>query len=206
MKAIILIGGGGHCHSVIDVIEAEGIFSIKGILDNNKPTASLVQGYPILGNDSTLFTDIDPNCYAFITIGQIKNLAKRIDLFESLVKRNIQIPKIISPWSHVSRSAIINSGTIIMHAALVNSNAKIGNNCIINSQALIEHDSIIESHCHVATGAKINGGVHIESGCFIGSGSIVKEGIRIGKKSIIGAGAIVLKDLPENSKFIGKYA
>ena len=32
---IILIGGGGHCVSVIDVIENENKFKIKGILDSN---------------------------------------------------------------------------------------------------------------------------------------------------------------------------
>jgi sugar O-acyltransferase (sialic acid O-acetyltransferase NeuD family) len=205
VKNIILIGGGGHCHSAIDVIEAEGIFSIKGVFDNNKATESLVQGYPILGNDSTLFSGIAPDCYAFITIGQIKNPDKRMEIFEALLTKNFKIPTIISPRSYVSRSAEINFGTIIMHAAVVNSNVIIGNNCIINSQALIEHDSIIESHCHLATGTKINGGVYIESGCFIGSGSIIKEGIRIGKNSIVGAGSVVLKDLPENSQYIGKY-
>ena len=33
MKEIILIGGGGHCKSVIDVIEQEGKFKIVGIVD-----------------------------------------------------------------------------------------------------------------------------------------------------------------------------
>ena len=30
---IILIGGGGHCKSCIDVIEQEGRFTIAGIVD-----------------------------------------------------------------------------------------------------------------------------------------------------------------------------
>ena len=33
MKEIILIGGGGHCKSVIDVIEQENRFTIAGIID-----------------------------------------------------------------------------------------------------------------------------------------------------------------------------
>jgi len=33
VKEIILIGGGGHCRSVIDVIEQEGRFKIVGIVD-----------------------------------------------------------------------------------------------------------------------------------------------------------------------------
>lgn len=33
---IILIGGGGHCHSVIDVIEQENRFNIAGIIDKKE--------------------------------------------------------------------------------------------------------------------------------------------------------------------------
>ena len=33
---IILIGGEGHCRSFVDVIEMEGQFAIRGILDSNE--------------------------------------------------------------------------------------------------------------------------------------------------------------------------
>ena len=32
-RPILLIGGGGHCASVIDVIESQGIYKIMGIVD-----------------------------------------------------------------------------------------------------------------------------------------------------------------------------
>ena len=51
-KNIILIGGGGHCASCIDVIEQEGIYQIAGIVDKNYDGKSL--GYPSLGDDSDL--------------------------------------------------------------------------------------------------------------------------------------------------------
>ena len=36
MKALLLIGGGGHCRSSIDIIEAEGIYKIEGIVDRHE--------------------------------------------------------------------------------------------------------------------------------------------------------------------------
>ena len=36
MKDILLIGGGGHCKAVIDVIEQEGQFNIIGIIDKTE--------------------------------------------------------------------------------------------------------------------------------------------------------------------------
>jgi hypothetical protein len=36
MKKIILVGGGGHCKSCIDVIENENKYKIIGIIDKKK--------------------------------------------------------------------------------------------------------------------------------------------------------------------------
>ncbi len=54
MKEIILIGGGGHCKSVIDVIEQESQFVIVGIVDKSKLIGTDVLGYPVIGSDSDL--------------------------------------------------------------------------------------------------------------------------------------------------------
>jgi len=51
---LILIGGGGHCRSCIDVINLERKYAIQGILDNNETIGAVVNGYPILGNDELI--------------------------------------------------------------------------------------------------------------------------------------------------------
>ena len=191
MKEILLIGGGGHCKSVIDVIEQEGQFQIAGIIDKAELFGTNVLGYPVIGNDLDLESLAKKHAYALITIGQIKSPNQRIKLFELAKKAGFIIPSILSPRAYISKHAFIGDGTVVMHDALINARASIGNNCIINSKALIEHDSVIREHCHISTSATINGGVVVESGCFIGSGVITKESITIGKNSFIKAGSIV---------------
>ena len=78
MKSIVLIGGGGHCKSVIDVIEQEGRFKISGIIDKSKSLGSEVIGYPIIGNDSDLIDFAKIHKYALVTVGQIKSPFLRI--------------------------------------------------------------------------------------------------------------------------------
>ena len=53
-ESIILVGGGGHCKSCIDVIEEEGRFSIKGIIDLPEKKGEKILGYPIIGSDDDL--------------------------------------------------------------------------------------------------------------------------------------------------------
>ena len=191
MKEIILIGGGGHCKSVIDVIEQEGKFQIIGIVDKPELLGVKVLGYPVIGNDSDLVDLSKKYRYALVTVGQIKSSSLRVKLFKLAVKVGLTMPNIISPRAYVSKHAMIGQGTVIMHDALVNANAKIGENCIINSKALIEHDAIIEDFCHIATNAVINGAAIVRQGSFLGSGVITKQSVKVKKNSFIKAGSLV---------------
>jgi len=174
-EKILLLGAGGHCHAIIDVIEQEDRFSIVGIVDNEKNVGETILGYPIIGCDNDLKELRKKYKYAFVSVGQIKSPAIRVKLFHLLKEHNFEVPVIISPFSYTSKHASIEEGTIIMHHALVNSNVKIGKNCIINTKALIEHDVNIGNNCHISTGAILNGGVSVEDETFFGSNAISIE-------------------------------
>ena len=190
MKEIILIGGGGHCKSVIDVIELEGQFLIGGIVDRSEFLGTDVLGYPVIGSDSDLKNLVKIYTYALVTVGHIRSSEARIKLFDIAKKAGFSLPRIISPRAYVSNHAFIGDGTVVMHDAFINAGASVGDNCIINSKALIEHDCKISNHCHISTNAIINGSVTIEEGCFIGSGAVTNNSITIKKNSFIKAGSI----------------
>jgi len=175
MKKIILIGGGGHCKSVIDVIEQEGTYSIAGIIDNQKISGEKILNYEIIGTDSDLFELRQTYTYAFVTIGQIYSHETRSNLFNNLIKIGYELPTIISPRAYVSKYSDIDIGSIVMHHAVINAGSRIGKNCIINTNAIIEHDAIIGSNCHISTASVINGGVVVEENSFVGSNSTTKE-------------------------------
>lgn len=200
MTPILLIGGGGHCRSCIDVIEMAGQFSIAGIVQPTAARTEPLLGYATLGTDDDLPDLLHRFPNALITIGQIKSADPRIRLYDFLQQRGAHLPVIVSPLAHISRHAEVMAGTIVMHGSLINAGANVGANVIINSQALVEHDAVIESHCHISTGARVNGGVRIGAGSFIGSGAILREGIRVGANAIIGAGQVVLRDVPAGAK------
>ena len=195
-KKIILIGGGGHCKSCIDVIEQQGKYQIDGIVDLPEKRNQSVLGYPVLGSDDDLLELIKSYPYVLITIGQIKSPNRRIELFNILKGIGAKFPVIQSQLAYVSPHASIGEGTIIMHHALINAGARVGRNCIINTKALVEHDAVIEDHCHISTGSVVNGGVKIGSGSFFGSNAVCKEYIEIGENAVIGCGAIIVKNIP----------
>ncbi len=201
MTPLLLIGGGGHCRSCIDVIEASGRYEIAGIVDVNETSGAASLGYPWLGTDDDLPALLRQYRSALITVGQIKTPDVRIALFEKLLVLGAEFPVIVSPRAYVSRHAVVQRGTIVMHGAVVNASASVGENCIINSQALIEHDASVAAHCHLSTGTRLNGGAHVDVGSFIGSGAVVHHGVRIAGRCIVGAGAVVTKNLNEGTTF-----
>ena len=200
MEKIILIGGGGHCKSCIDVIEMQKKFRIIGLIDKKKNFFSL--NYKIIGTDKNLKKFSKKIKYALVTTGQIKNSKIRENLFKKLKKNGFKLPVIISPLSYVSKHASIGEGSIVMHGSIINAGAKIGKNCIINSRALVEHDAIVGDHCHLSTGSIVNGGVVIKKNSFIGSGAVIKQDVKIGKNCFINANLFLSKNLKDNSKLL----
>lgn len=151
MDKIILIGGGGHCKSVIDVIENTGCYEIFGIIDTRENIGKQVLSYKIIGTDEDLADLRKEVDYAFISIGQIYTSQKRREIYSMLKQLNYRLPVLVSPRAYVSKHSKIGEGTLVMHGAIVNAGAVIGKNCIINTMALIEHDAIIGdflSYCY----------------------------------------------------------
>jgi len=190
-KSIILIGGGGHCKSAIDVIESTGLFQIIGIVDVKENVGKKVLNYEIIGTDDDLPSLIRLHENVHITLGYIKSNKNRISLYNQIKSLKGNFPIIISSLAYVSKYAEIGDGTIIMHQAIVNASAKIGCNSIINTKALIEHDAIIGNNCHISTGAIVNGGVEVGENTFLGSGAVSKQYIKIPANSFIKANSII---------------
>ena len=186
---ILLIGGGGHCKSVIDVIEQEDKYSIAGIVDKKELIGSNVLGYKVIACDDDLPNLFQKYKYAIVTVGQIKSNVLKVKLFNILKEIGYKLPVIVSPLAYVSKHSLVDEGTIIMHNALVNADATVGKNCIINTKALIEHDSIVEDNCHISTAAVINGGVTVKENTFFGSNATSKEYIEI--NNFVKAGSLV---------------
>lgn len=189
-KNIVLLGGGGHCESVIDVIEQEKKYHILGVLEPNTQNQKVL-GYPILGGDELIPILANENTYFLITVGQIKSYSIREKLAKVLQKENAKLATVVSPLAYVSKYSEVCKGTVIMHYAFVNANAKIGQHCIINTKANIEHGSCIEDFCHISTCAVVNGDSVVKRATFIGSNATISHRTTVEEGSIVGANKFI---------------
>ena len=204
MKSLILVGGGGHCKSVIEAAESAG-YSILGVLDMPEEVGKEILSTKVVGTDDDIPSYVDKAEFV-ITVGFIKSPAIRIKLYNRIKEAGGKLATLIASTAHVSKYATLGEGTVVLHHAFVNADAKVGCNVILNNFVNIEHDAVIGDQCHISTGAMINGECKVGERCFIGSQSVLANCITIGDDIIVGAGSVVRKSISEKGIYAGNPA
>jgi len=203
MKKIVLLGAGGHCKVIIDIIRSKNEYEIIGITSKDK-AESKIYDIPVIGNDDLLKSCFASGVkYAFITLGGLGNIQVRNKLFDMAKEIGFKIPILIHDQTVVSPHASIGEGTCVMPGVIINSGTSIGKNCIINSGAVIEHECVIGDNIHISPNVSIAGGVKIGNNTHIGIGSTIIQSLCIGSNVTIGAGAVVINNIKSDVVAVG---
>ncbi|MCI8798382.1 MAG: acetyltransferase [Lachnospiraceae bacterium] len=199
---LLLIGGGGHCRSVLECLMSMRKYSQIGIVDNNKSVSA--SGISVVGNDGNLPELMNDGwTSAFITVGSIGSTVIRRRLYQLIKNLGFQIPIIIDPTAIVANDVEIKEGVFIGKRTVINAGSKIGNCAIINTGSIVEHDCCIGDFSHISPGTTICGQVLIGNDTHVGAGAVVRQGITIGGNTLIGVGSVVVKDIPGHAKAYG---
>ena len=201
LKKLLLIGGGGHCRSVLDCILSMNEYDRIGVIDKSKRD---LHGAEVVGTDDDL-----PSLYnegwtdAFITIGSVGDTSIRRRLFQLAEDIGFHIPVIIDPTAVVAHDVILEKGCFVGKRAVINSGSRIGQSAIINTGTLIEHDCEIGEFSHISPGAVLCGQVSVGMDTHIGAGSVVRQQIKIGNNVLVGIGSVVTKNIDDRKTAFG---
>ena len=176
-----MVGGGGHCKSVIEAAESAG-YTIKGILDLPQFMGNKVLDYAVIGSDEEIPLYVN-ECDFVVTLGYIKNPLLRDKLHERIEAAGGNLATIVASTAHVSKYATLGAGTVVLHGAMVNAGAAIGKGCIINTLANIEHDAIIGDYCHI-NNTSIPSSSVFAAGCLVRK-TLTIEGLYAGNPAVL---------------------
>ncbi len=200
-RKLLLFGGGGHCHSVLDSVIATGFYDDIGIVDY---TDSSYLGIPVVGTDNDIsLLKKDGWTAGFIAVGSVGDTKVRRRLFRLIQENELFLTTIIDPTAVIAKGTMISHGVYVGKKAIINTGATIGLCAIINTGAIIEHDSEVGAFTHVSPGVTICGQVTVGSDTHIGAGTAVIQGINIGDHVMIGAGSVVIKEITSNMTAYG---
>lgn len=202
-KPVVLVGAGMHGRVVRDLCRDAKI-DVAGFLDDFTPAGTRVDDVDILGTLERLKDKAFIQSSRFIvTIGN--NLARQTiaDLIEA---NGGSLATAVHPNCVVSPSARIGAGTVLIGANMVFSRAEIGKNVLIDPDATIGAESLLEDGVYICPGVHLGSRVRVGKQAFIGLGAVVLPSTAIGNLSIVGAGAVVTRDVPNETLAIGNPA
>lgn len=199
-KRLLILGAGGHGAVVAECAQLMNKWSEISFLDSKWPIQNKIYEWDIIGKDDYYLTKAKHNDDFFVGIGNTKI---RMQLIEKIKISECNLVSIIHPRAIVSNQATILEGSLIVGGAIVNIGTTIASGCIINTGATIDHDCIIEDGVHICPGVNIGGNVSVGRKTWVGIGAKAINGIKIGTNSLIGAGAVVVKDIPDNVTAVG---
>jgi sugar O-acyltransferase (sialic acid O-acetyltransferase NeuD family) len=112
-------------------------------------------------------------------------------------------PAITHPDASVAAGVEIAAGATIGPMAVVGAGSAIGPQALVSRGALVGHHVTIGEFATVGPGANVGGNTELGRSAFLGIGSIVSNGLSVGAKAVVAAGAVALRDVPEEARVQG---
>ncbi len=199
---IILVGYSGHGYVVADA----ALESAMPLFYYSEQKSADVNPYGLkyLGNENENdFEGWNHTCQFILGIGDNKIRCK---VAKKILEKEGTILNVIHPSASISKNVKIGIGNFISKNTSINPLVIIKDFCVLNTACVIEHECVISNGVHIAPGAVLAGNVFVDENTFIGANSVIKQGIKIGKNVIIGAGTVVIKDIEDNSTYVGNPA
>ncbi len=203
-KPIVIIGARGFAKEVLEVISQlqwdNQVFFFDDV--NTHEEKLLFNNYEIITSlDELQIKMKEKNWYFTLGLG---NPHSRYKLYKKFKFLGGKFLSTISPHAIIGKYGVqIQEGVNIMSNAVITSDVLIKKGVLINLSCTIGHDSVIEDFVELSPNVNVSGNCTIKELTQLGTNAIILPNVTIGRNCIIGAGAVVTKDVPDNSVAVG---
>ncbi|MCI4662843.1 MAG: acetyltransferase [Neomegalonema sp.] len=207
MKAVGIIGAGGHARVVLDTARRAG-WMVFGLFDADPARkGDTLDGALILGDDEDLLRRGPGSIRLANGIGAVPaigdtGLGLRRKIFSTFSAAGFEFTPLAHPRATIALAVDLAAGAQVMAGAILQPGVRIGENAIVNTSACIDHDCDIGEHSHIAPGAVLCGGVKVGVSTYIGAGAVIQQGLSIGAGALIPAGSIVRRNVEPGETFL----
>lgn len=199
-SALVVVGGGGHAATLLDLLHVTRAFNVIGILDDRLAVGQLVNGIPVLGPVHDLTGLLEQGCaLAVNAVGGVGSRRLRQDIWLRIKDSGLGTPRLIHPSAVIDSSATLGEGAQILAGSYVGARSQVGRNSIVNSRAVVSHDCVIGDHAHIAPGAMLAGDVVVGQRTLVGMGATIHMQVRIGDDVIVQNNSRITEDLSNSA-------
>lgn len=204
---MLIIGAKGFAKEVLEILVQLNDLNNIVFYDDVTPNLpeTMFGQFPILTNITAaqhFFQNIDPR----FTIG-VGNPVLRKKLSSKFSSIGGQLSSTISPRASVGKFGnTIETGCNIMTGSVITADIKLSRGCLLNLNCTIGHDSVLDEFVELSPGVNVSGNCKIGAYSQLGTNAVLIPHVTLGQNVIVGAGAVVTKDVPDNSLVVGMPA
>lgn len=208
-QKIVIIGGHGNgmvLAQIISDMHAAGTpVELAGFLNDHLTPGEILGHWPVLGTPAQWHTLPGDTqfCFALLSVGKMK---QRADMLKALNIPLARMATIIHPTAVISFNTSVGPGTVICSHTTLQPGASIGANSIVRAGANLGHDCQIGDYVDIGPNVSICGYAKIAEGVHVAPNAVVRDSLTIEHYSTISAGAVVLRDAPAESTWLGNPA
>lgn len=194
---IVLVGASGMALELLGYLKADPRFSVRCAIDEN--TSLTLPDCEVVSPN-----DWDGRCdKALFAVGYPDY--KR-EVLARYARFGFQWQTYIHPQAIVSPYARVGVGSIIAPFTVVAGNAAIGDFVFMNVYSAVGHDSTVGDFSSLMPYACAEGHAHLGQECLLATGAKVIPKVRVGDRSRVSAGAVVMRDMPQDALIHGNPA
>lgn len=203
MKSII-IGAGTYGEVYLAYLQEAGEEVVGFLDDDPKYEGVSVRGVPVLGKISLIETLMNTDGIEAVYC-PLGNNKLRVQFLEKARSLGYKTPNYIHPSVIIAPFVeIADEGVYILQATQVMPYVKIELDVMISTGANIIHHSHLSQGTFVSNGVCFGANVLSKKYAYVGMGATVMTGVKVlGENCLIGAGAVVIKDVPDNAVMAG---
>ena len=199
----IIIGAGTYSEVYLAYLLEAGIEIVGFVDDAPSLQGKFVRGYPVLGTVSALETlKSEKNVEAvYCPIG---NNAVRVRLFKQAKAWGYKTPNYIHPSAVISPHVEMGEGIYVLLGSHIMPYTKIEDYVMISMNVNVAHHNLLEEGTFLSTGVNFGASITAHKQSYVGIGATIMTGLHeLGEDCLIGAGAVVIKDVPNNAIMAG---
>lgn len=177
---------------------------VVGFLDDDpKFVGKMVRGVPVLGGVMAL-ESLNTTQGIEAVYCPLGNNKLRVKFLTFARKLRYRTPNYIHPSVLISPHVSIGEGVYILLGTTIMPYTEIKDFVMISMGVHLAHHNVLDEGVFLSTGCNFGASIHAHKYAYCGISSTIMTGIyELGENCLIGAGAVVIKDVPDNAVMAG---
>lgn len=203
---LLIYGAGGLAKEVYDLAKRNYPDKWNNILFVDDYAEEGVKSFGKTVKFSTILAELKNGQKQYEGIVAVGEPRDRELLTQRFADAGISITNIIDRTARISPTVKLGIGVIICEFVSIHAFADVGSGVLIQPGAVIGHDIIIGDYSVMGTYSAPGGECVFGKNTYVGMNATIKEKLTVGNNAIIGMGAVVFRDVEENTVVVGNPA